>query len=120
MPSVCRRICEDGPMAGSRTRTRARLALVSVGILGASLAGCSSQPNPQAKAFCVGIRKIGPDLPYAAVAISTMNGPAASMGDAGLARASQALFTALRGDDQARTSVALAQVHAACSRLGLW
>jgi hypothetical protein len=107
-------------MAGRRTRTRARLALVAVGILGASLAGCSSPPNPQAKAFCAGIRKVGPDLPFAAVATSNMNGPAASMGDAGLDQASQTLFTALRGDDQVKKAAAVAQVHAACSRLGLW
>jgi len=59
-------------------------------------------------------------LHQAAGGVSTFTGTHDGPGDAGLDAASTDLFHALGGSDRADKVRAVAALHAACGRLGLW
>jgi hypothetical protein len=96
------------------------LSLALLGSLGVAMASCSSGPGPLAGSFCAGIRHDAAVLHRAAGGVSTFTGTHDGLGDAGLDAASTDLFHALAGSDRADKVRAVAEVHAACSRLGLW
>jgi hypothetical protein len=101
-------------------RVRRVLSLALIGWLGVGVASCSSGTGPLAGSFCAGIRHDAAVLHQAAGGVSTFTGTHDGLGDAGLDAASTNLFHALGGSDQADKVRAVAEVHAACSRLRLW
>jgi hypothetical protein len=101
-------------------RVRRVLGLASIGSLGVVMASCSSGPGPLAGSFCAGVRHDASVLQKASGGVSTFTGTYEGLGDARLDAASTHLFHALGGSDQAGKVRAVAEVHAACRRLGLW
>ena len=101
-------------------RVRRVLSLALIGSLGVAMASCSSGPAPLAGPFCAGIRHDAAVLHQAAGGVSRFTGTHDGLGDAGLDAASTDLIHALGGSDGADKVRAVAEVHAACSRLGLW